>query len=279
MGARPSSFKRGGGYLNEVDATLVGYTFEVGETSKIKKGDRKGEDFTPLSFVPQFEVDGDDDSKDDPKTQRLLIGDAEQFGEVSDDGLTLSTPDGQSIGARSEAGIFIASLCAGGFPEERFSDSDDEINYEPAIGTRLRLVQQVNEEKTKRQGKQKNEKTGKQYDRKDLLVQTVHEVPGGKATGKAAKPSASSKPAAKGKKVADADEVDIPTLASATLQAILADAKDNTILKSKLSMAVLKKLTRDDNRETVREWLMEDENLEGLDGITYNKKKQIIVAE
>lgn len=277
MGARPSSFKKGGGYLNEVDVTLVGYTFEVGEPSKIKKGDRKGEDFTPLSLVPQFEVDGDDASKDEPKTQRLLIGDAEAFGEVSEDGLTLATPDGQGISSKSEAGLFIASLCANGFPETRFSDDDSEINFEPMIGTRMRLVQQTNVEKTKRQGKQKG-KDGKEYDRRDLLVATVHELPGEKkAAGKTgAKPGASSKSAAKGKK---ADDVDIAELAGETLRDILSEAKDNTIAKSKLSMAVLKKLTRDENRETVREWLFDDDNLGSVEGVTYNAKKQTITLD
>lgn len=283
MGARPSSFKKGGGYLNEVDATIVGYTFEVGEEAVIKKGARKGETFTPLSLVPQFEVDGDDESKDEPKTQRLLIGDANAYGDVEDDDHTLLTPEGQAIGAKSEAGLFIASLCSpidggDGFDEELFDDDAEKINFEPMIGTRVRLVQQVNAEKTARQGKQVG-KNKKEYDRKDLLVQSVLEsapakpAKGGKA---AVKPAPAGKPAKGGKpaKVADVSEKAVDTL-----KEILSESKDQTLAKSKLSMAVLKKLMKDSDREAVREWLFDDDNLGGIDGVTFNPKKQTITLD
>lgn len=268
----------GGGYLNGVDATLVGYTFLVGETTQIKKGERKGEDFTPLSLVPQFAVDGDDESKDEPKTQRLLIGDAETIGSVEDDDQVLNLNEGQKIGKNTEAGIFLGSLCSGGFPAARFGEDPSVVDLRPAIGVRVRLVQEVNVEKTKRQGKQKGT-NGKEYDRRDLKVQTVHEVPSEGKSGKAAKPASSNKNGSAGKnKKKDEDDVDIPELAGKTLRAILCAVKgdDKEIAKSKLSMAVLKKLTNDDNREAVREWLFEDDNLAEVKGISYNKKKQII---
>ena len=44
MGARPSSFKKGGGFLNEVDALITGMVFESGDTYPIKKGSRTGEE-------------------------------------------------------------------------------------------------------------------------------------------------------------------------------------------------------------------------------------------
>lgn len=273
MGARPSSFKKGGGYLNEVDVEIIGYTFEVGDEALVKKGPRKGETFTPLSLVPEFKVDGDDE----PKTQRLLIGNADAYGDIEDDGHTLLTPDGQAIGAKSEAGLFIASLCDGGFDETLFDDDDTRINFEPMIGTRCRLVQQTNEEKTKRQGRQKG-KDGKEYDRKDLLVQTVHAAPDAKSAGKTTSKGASksAKPSAKPGK---AKAVDVAELAAETLRAICGEQKDNTIAKSKLSMAVLKKLMKDENREAVREWLFDDDNLAGLDGFTFNPKKQTITLD
>lgn len=276
MGARPSSFKKGGGYLNEVDATIVGYTFEAGETTKVKKGPRKGEDFTPLSLVPQFEIDGDDESKDEPKTQRLLIGDADAYGDIEEDGQVLMTPDGQSIGARSEAGIFIASLCDGGFDENLFEDSNESIDFRPMIGTRVRLVQEVNAEKTAKQGKQKG-KNGQEYDRKDLKVATVHAMPED-APAAPAKGSSktAAKPAAKGGKPA---KVNVGELATDTLKEILGEAKGNTMAKSKISMEVLKKLMKNPAREDVREWLSDTENISGIDGVTFNEKKGTLTLD
>src|ERR1035437_5599071 len=144
MSARPSSFKKGGGFLNEVDALITGLTFESGDTFQVKKGSRKGEDFTPLSLPVSARVDGAEG--DGPK--RLLMSDATRFGEVSADGTTLATPDGQTISAFSEAGIFINSLVnpvegGDGFPESRLGENDDpEITYRPVGGRGVRFIQQ-----------------------------------------------------------------------------------------------------------------------------------------
>ena len=258
-------FKRGGGYLNEVDVTIVGYQWTVGDEATIKKGSRKGETFTPLSLEPEFLVDGEDE----PKTQRLLLGDANGYGEVTDDGAVLQTPDGQGIGERSEVGIFLQSLISGGFDGDLFGDDETAIDLRPMIGARVRLVQEVNVEKTKRQGKQQG-KDGKEYDRRDLKVATFHGMAEAAPKAKAGAKPAAGKDAPKGKKE---PVVDIAELATATLLEILSEQKDNSIAKSKLSMAILKKLNKDANREAVREWLFDDDNLEGIDGVDYNKKK------
>src|ERR1035437_1764952 len=144
MGARPSSFKKGGGFLNEVDALITGMTFESGDTYPIKKGPRKGEEFTPLSLTVMARGDG----ADGDVSKRLLISDASKFGAVSADGTTLATPDGQTISAFSEAGIFINSLVnpvegGDGFPESRLGENDDpEITYRPVGGRGVRFIQQ-----------------------------------------------------------------------------------------------------------------------------------------
>jgi hypothetical protein len=221
MGARPSSFKKGGGYLNNVDAEIIGYQFVVGETAKIKKGNRKGEDFTPLSLVPEFKVDG----ADQPLTQRLLIGDSDDFGgEVSEDGLTIETPEGQAFNASSEAGIFLASLCEAGFPESNFEDTNERINLEPMIGTRVRLVQEINVEKTKRQGQQKG-KDGKLYDRKDLKVAEVLGVATMKSKSAATKTVAAKSVSKSNGKAS----VSVEDLADETLMAILSDTKTGSL--------------------------------------------------
>jgi hypothetical protein len=269
MGARPSSFKRGGGYLNGVDVTLVGYTFLVGDAAEIKKGNRKGEMFTPLSLVPEFQEDGASETK----TQRLLIGDATNFGDVSEDGLTLDTPDGQVFGASSEAGIFLASLCDSPvFPEDRFEDTNERINLEPMIGTRMRLVQEVNAEKTKRQGQQTG-KDGKMYDRKDLKVGEVYSVA---ATGKAAK----GKPVA-GKKAAVV-EFDAQDAADTVLPVIVEKA-GGTLQKRQLSakfqVTVTSKHPLYENRDAIRDLILSDDYLNEASErgiIEYDAKKQVL---
>lgn len=266
MGARPSSFKRGGGYLNEVDATIVGYQWLVGDTVAIKSGQRKGEDFTPLSLVPEFLVDGEDE----PKTQRLLLGDASGYGDVSEDGFVLATPDGQGIGAKSEVGVFLASLVAGGFPEDLFADDPDEIDLQPMIGTRVRLIQEVNPNKKK----QVNKKTKKEYDGRDLKVATVHALPSeapaaGKGKGSKAAPAGKGK-AAKGPSIGE--------LAAEALKGILADQPKQTLPKSKVSMAVLRAV-KGDNKDAIREFLLDDDNLGSIEGVTYNEKKGTLTLD
>lgn len=279
MGARPSSFKKGGGYLNEVDATIIGYTWEAGDEVKIKKGQRKGEMFAPLSLVPEFQVDGEDE----PKTKRLLLGGADGYGDIEDDGHTLLTPDGQSVGYSSEVGVFIRSLVEGGFPEDRFDDDPEKINFEPMIGCRVRLIQEIVPEGQPRHGTTVG-KDKKTYPNRDLKVATVHALPednegweGGSKKGKKSGTKSSSKPTTTGKKTKE-PEVYVPELAAETLKSILTDNKGK-IAKSKLSMAVLKKLMKDGNREAVREWLFDDDNLEGVEGVSYNKKKQEITLD
>ena len=276
MGARPSSFKTGGGYLNNIDATITGFSFLRGETKIATKGKNIGQPFTPLSLVPSFRADG----ADVDQTQRLLIGDATWFGDISEDGKTLSTPEGQNIGANTEAGMFISSLVkpldgGKGFPEENFSDSDTEISFSPAVGTRVSLTQVVNVEKTKNQGQQVG-KDGKKYDRKDLKVKSVLAVGAGEAV-KGAK--ASAKPAA-GKKAAVAAEADIDSLSAEVLVAVLNDAKvcpEGSISRLKLPVHVAKKSATSPHKDAIRPRVFSVEFLALERGWAYDADSETIV--
>lgn len=259
-----------GGFLNNVDG-VIDITFLVGETSEIKRGERKGEPFTPLSLVLGFLQDG----ADEKITKRLMIGAAEKFGDpsedeiVSEDGARLNTPDGQRIPASSEAGMFIASLLEAGFDVERLPEDDDYLDFSAANGTRVRLVSQTNEERTKRQGKDKNPKTGKEYDRKDILVATIHEMP---EVEDAPAPAKSGK----GKTVASVagKKTKAPSIAdkgAAALKSVL-EANDGSLSKNKAKAKVLTALGKDEQRDEVLAWLFKDENLEGIDGVSYDRK-------
>lgn len=278
---RPTQFKRGGGgFLNGVEALITGYSFVVGETSKIKKGDRKGQDFTPITLVPTFRLDG----ADEDVSQRLLVGGADNFEGVDEDGLNLNIGEGR-IGASTEAAIFIESLCnptggGEGFPADRFDEDETIWNLEPMIGTRVRLVQITNAEKTKRQGPQVNATTGKSYDRKDLKVESVLELPG--VAGKA---KAAPKAAVKGAKAPKA--ADVTELAHDTVRAIMEanTDKDDNVLPlpfAKLKMKVFGTFgsahPQKDQRDAVLKYLGDSTNLVGIDGITYDGKKALISA-
>src|SRR6266404_1481139 len=188
MGARPSSFKRGGGFLNGVDAVITGYTwtdafngkeFVAGKDPKTKK-----DKFHSLYFVLSARADG----AEEDVTTTLFAGGFEDF-EVSDDGHTLTpVEDGRELGGGTAFAKLLTSLVEAGFPETNLSET--EINYEPIIGTRVRFVQRVNAEDTKKLGKQVDKKTGKQYERKDLIIETVYDLPtsAAKSNGKFAKP-------------------------------------------------------------------------------------------
>src|ERR1035437_2339409 len=273
MSARPSSFKKGGGFLNEVDALITGMTFESGDTYPIKKGPRKGEEFTPLSLTVSARVDG----ADEDVSKRLLISDATRFGEVSADGTTLATPDGQTISAFSEAGIFINSLVnpvegGDGFPEARLAEDDTEITFAPIIGTRVRFVQQV---RTGTRAKMDKGKDGKEWPARDLVVARVYDLPqaAGKSNGKAAKPA--GKTAAKSKTV-DTDAVAVEALLR------YAQAAGGTIAKSKIRMKVLtdKAFSNDpEGRNTVATLLTgknSDAYLGGLEGVMFDADEQTV---
>src|SRR6266850_652894 len=118
MGARPSSFKRGGGFLNGVDGVWSDYIwtdefngkpFVPGRDPKTKK-----ERFHTLYMLITAQVDG----ADEVVTTTLFAGGADDF-EISADGKTLSNPEGGpvALGASTSVGRFISSLVDAGFPD------------------------------------------------------------------------------------------------------------------------------------------------------------------
>ena len=271
MGARPSSFKRGGGFLNNVTGKLVDYVFTDefnGEPFRPGKDPKTKKDrFHALYFVPSVLVDG----ADDPVTTTLFVGGADDF-EVSEDGKTL-TPieEGRELGGSTAFAKLITSVVESGFPETNLSETD--INYEPIIGWRFNFVQKRDEEATKKLGKRVDKKTGREYDRQDLVVDQTFAPEETSKAGKTAKPAAGG---AKTGKKPEPQGDDIDTLSADTLKAILADTEDGYIQKSKLSMKVLQKLTKHPQREDVRTRIFSDDFLATEDGWTYNKAKGLV---
>jgi hypothetical protein len=284
MGARPSSFKKGGGFLNNVDAVIVGYEFTDefnGEPFKPGKDPKtKKERFHSLNVLLTVRVDGADENE----STTLFAGGFDDFS-IEDDGKTLvPNEEGHELGANTGWAKFVTALCEAGFPETNLPE--DRINYESIIGTRVRLVQRDDEE-MKRQGKKrKDKKTGKEYPYQNLVVDQVYELPNaapakgkGKTNGKVTSAPAVKSGKTNGSvKLAETPEVDLEQLAKDTLGSIVADA-GGSIAKSKLSMKVLTKLMKHDNREDVRKLIFTDEFLSLEDGWNYDKAKGLVSIE
>jgi hypothetical protein len=267
---RPSSFQRGGGgQLNDVDVTFQGYQFTIHDTGfEIKNGDRKGETFTPLNLVVDLLVDG----ATDPVSRRLLVGEATDYSGVSADGLTLELGDGK-FSAKSEAGQFLDSLVEAGFDANEFDEDATTLNIEPVVGRRFRVVQvDVTDNKGVVKTHVGKNKEGKPVTYKDKSTRVSVVYPGvavsagKKAAGKAvAKTSA----ATKGK---PAKAVDVSEEAAAALTEVVA-AKGGVIPKAKLRMALLTALTgKTANRDAIIAYLGKDENLDGIEGVSYDSE-------
>jgi len=280
VGARPSTFRKGGGgFLNNVDGVIAGYRFT--------------DEFNGEAFVPG-KVNGKDkfhslfmeisirlDNATEDEMQNLFAGNYEDY-EVSDDGLTLAAAGGGecSIGLNTPAGKFITSLVEKGFPEANLSDDEESINFEPVLGTRVRFVQEVvigKDGKPRKRIAKKGKFKGREFDDTTTVIGQVYDLP-----GKAGKKGAAATSGKKGK-AADADEDDdsdeaIETLASETLVDIV-KANKGKMAKEKLSMAILQKLMKHPSREAVRKLLKSDDFLEKENGWDYNAKKGVVTVE
>lgn len=278
--ARPSTYRKGGGFLDGVDITLVDYQFtdefngEPFKAGKINGFDGKGKIDKPhnLNVLLTVRVDGADE---DTTTTLKAAGDFDEW-DVSEDGHAV-TPlvDGAGFAAGTQWSKFVTSAVAAGFPEDELPE--DEINYEAMLNRRYRLVQRVDEERTKKFGLKVDKKTGKGYERKDLVVDQYYgdaeEVKPAKSASsskpvKGGKPAAAPAKGAKGKGAKDSGEV-----ATAALKRYL-DAADGSIAKSKIRMRVLTDKTfanQGDVRDEVIKWLHNDDNLEGIEGVEYDK--------
>ena len=270
-GARPSGFKQGGGFLNNVDGVITDYEFTTefpgGGGDKKRKKNGKG-DFAPLYMVLSARVDG----ADEDVTTTLFVGGASDF-DISDDGKTITPVEGAGIRANSGLGKFIASMVEHGFDETELPE--DEINFEPIIGQRVRFVQVVNKEATEKYGKRKARVGKGEYDRTDLAVSAVY----GKADRKATRVSKKGNGAVaatpgRGKK----QDEDVTELATATLLEILA-ANKGSIDKARLPNKVTLALVKHPQRDEVRRLVYSDEFLATEQGWTYDQSSKTQTIE
>ena len=296
-GARPSAFRKGGGFLNDVDGEITNYEFTT-EPEFLTKGGGKRKsksDFNALYAVLSVRVDGADE---DVETT-FFVGSADEW-EISDDGKTL-TGDG-NLQATIGWGLFISSLVEHGFPENDLPE--DEVNFEPIIGWRVRFVQQTNEKATAKYGKRKAKKGKGEYDRTDVVVSQVYDyvqptARGGKAALKTtARPTSRSVSSAASRsrttattatsrssgkpngRVQEQSERHLEDDADTLLIEILGD-KDGEIKRKGLTMEVTKRRMKDPNRDALRDLIFSDDYLTGAEErglIAFNQKTQTVTA-
>jgi hypothetical protein len=284
MGARPSSFKGGGGFLNNVDGVFSDYSFLDSFPGQDAPKDAK---FTPLYLNVTAEVDG----AEEPQSTTLFAGSADDF-EISDDGKTITpVTEGGSLRKGTPAARFLETLVrptggGEGLDEALLPEDDEPINYEAFLSNRVRFVQERDEkaiEKNKKNYRKsggkfnedgyKKGKDGKFYAPTNVVIETVYgaaEV-APKAT---AKKGAAVKPAASTKKTPKVDELQV--LADETLLAIL-DENEGTIGHAKLPAKIVTKLgSKHPRREEVRKLMLSDDYLGREEGWSYDSKKKII---
>lgn len=316
MGARPSSFRKGGGKLNGVAALITGYVFtddivsfeeggiltrEPFKAGKVKGKDGKVKDrFHSLNAIVSFRVDGAETDMEQP----FFAGGADDFA-ISEDGLTIwdaqyETPEAaaeaaledpksvKELGAGTAFAALINSLCEAGFPETLLPE--DRINYEPIIGTRVQLVQR---EDPNMKGQKRKGKNGKEYPYTQTVVDDVLALPEGEAAEEAAPaktaPKAAAKPAPAAAKTS-AKPGTKPTASKGpsiedqtrdVVLEILGAAKSDTYKVADLSMEILKRrMSAGPARDQMRTIAAKPEFLAGLEAAgliaKYDKAKKTI---
>jgi hypothetical protein len=256
----------GGGFLNGVDAVITGYklTDEFnGEPFNPKRKTNSGKPaFHFLNVALTTRVDG----ATEDQTTTLKAGTFSDF-QVSEDGLTLTpNSDGAELWGNLDFAILIQSMVEA---EPKLAELLTEYDFRAIIGARVRFRQQVNAEKTSKQGKVPNKKDPSKpgFDRKDLVVDAVYSL----AAQGAAKPAGKTT-SAKGKAVA---AVDVNELAKSTLIDIVNGA-GGKIQKAKLSMATVEQLTGHTQMNDVRILLNRNAFLSSVEGVNYDEETQTV---
>ena len=274
MGRR-AEFGGGGGLFSNKDYTCLGYQFTTDPP------------FANTGGYVYCTIDQQEDGKDTADNQSLFVGDPASF-EISKDGLELTPEGGARIGRDTPLARFMSSMqepTEGGEGHPGVMDDDESvIAFRPIIGSRYRLVQQPLDvaelAKLKAKGKAttRKGKDGKEYPLTNTVVAKFYSVGSGKPSKGSGKPASAS-----GGKV-KAQAVDVAALATDALQAVLRAAPDQTLAVARAITKVgLNVMQRDEpeagQAEAVKKWLGDPANLDDVDGVMFNAKKQMVTLD
>ena len=257
MAARNSSFRKPGGFLNEVDGTIVDYKFTdefngqpfVPDKVRDNKTGKIKDRHHAMNAVVSVLVDG----ATEPVSTHLYAGGWEFFT-VTDNGRTVKpVRDGGGMGYDTAWSKFIQSIEELGTPCENADYPEGTYNYEPIINLRVRLTQQEDAKATASFGKVKNKEGVPTYSRKNLVAGAVY----GYVAGAAAKSSSKAKVNGSG---------DLAPEAVKAVVSVLEDA-GGSIAKSQLNVKLLTKLLGKPNKEAIKKVAVSDDFLAGNDDV------------
>lgn len=265
MGARPSGFKTGGGgFLNNVDGTIVDYTLStdfIGKNGKPVKQQRKPGAAIPINAYLQVRLDGADDVIG---TNVQVAWDADF--DISDDGKSLEPKsDEANVSGQAPWGTLIDSMCKNGFDENELPE--DEFNWEPILGRRCRFIQVKDDKATERAGKRKSADGKREFDRTRLAVSQVYDAD--------AKPGKATKPGKAGKGAPD-----FTAQADATILDLI-KANGDELLRSKIKVRATQALRGNADKDAIVKLLMSDDYLDSAvdrEVIVYNEKTDTLEA-
>lgn len=192
------AIKKGGGFWNNVDRTLVGYSFTT-----VSPG-ANGSESEWVYLVPQMRADG----ATAVETQHLFLGSIERY-DISEEGQTLTDTKGENVtvGEKTPAGLFLASMIDANPEIERYLpdlEAGEPLNLKGIVGGRFQLAQEKDAAGTAKRGQRVDPKNPTQkYDRTNTVVSQVLALPSGvkagvkvaaasKANGKAGQPVAAN---------------------------------------------------------------------------------------
>jgi len=273
----------GGGFLNNVDAKIIGYKF----TNDFPGENAKQDEETKLYMILTVREDGADED-----SETTLNGGGGEFFEISEDGQTLTSVDADRAPKLwSEGGIykFIDSLVdAEPLIGERLGDVEETKaqNFAAIIGTRVRLKQVavIKDGKPLMRKVKKGKFAGKEFPVTNLAVEKVLELPA-VAGAKAAAPKTGKKNTnGSGKPAAAAAAAAVDTSAADNfVTSLLAAAKGNTVKLADINLPItrlaVKLQTTDEDREAIRALLTDAAYISDAvvrEIVTYNEKTGVI---
>lgn len=264
-GMKKATFRGGGGFLNDVDGKIIGVKIRT-ETPFANAG---GYFYGTLTV----KVDG----KDDPDSTSLFMGGTEEeYTPIDGNESAVISADGKGFSRGTPWADFINTVedvAPTEFGAQATNDDDSVIDYTPLVNVRLRFKQQPLDAtelgKLKAKGKKtcRTDATGKEWPLTKLVATQFY---GYEAATKDAKSA--------GKKTAPAVS-DIPSLASEVLAGILKRAPKQTLTVAKLSTPVLQAMLKHEQKaqkEAVRAYLMDADNLAVLDGFRYDAEAETV---
>lgn len=166
-----------------VEGVITDYTFwdtfPFGSGDDDKKNDNI---YMLLEVTPE--------GADEPTKRPLYLGSGQYLRIEDGDRVLVSSEDDGTprLYEKGEVYKFMESLVLAGFPETRLPDINEErkIDLRPIIGTRIRLVNEIDEAATKEFGKRKvtqGKHKGKEFNRTFTKVAKVLELPSTSTNG------------------------------------------------------------------------------------------------